>query len=75
MLDLVSKISKKISRGRGVTPSRNHTPYTGVQAPPLLGPRSRKPFPQIKIYHYTPDVATGHTSAFNSCISFETGML
>ena len=21
---------------------------------PLLGPRSRKPFPQIKIYHYTP---------------------
>ena len=26
----------------------------GAQAPPLLGPRSRKPFPQIKIYHYTP---------------------
>jgi len=24
----------------------------GGQAPPLLGPRSRKPFLQIKIYHY-----------------------
>ena len=23
-------------------------------APPLLGPRSRKPFPQIRIYHFTP---------------------
>jgi len=43
----------------GATPSRIHpqhgyTPCVGVQAPPLLGPRSRKPFPQIKIYHYTP---------------------
>ena len=41
------------------TPSRTHpqhgyTPCVGVQAPPLLGPRSRKPFPQIKIYHYIP---------------------
>ena len=44
---------------RGATPSRTHfqhgyTPCAGAQAPPLLGPRSRKPFPQIKIYHYTP---------------------
>ena len=30
----------------------------GAQAPPLLGPRSRKPFPKIKIYHYTPDDGT-----------------
>jgi len=34
-------------------PSRLHA-VRGAQAPPLLGPRSRKPFPQIKIYHYTP---------------------
>ena len=33
-------------------PARLHA-VRGVQAPPLLGPRSRKPFPQIKIYHYT----------------------
>ena len=26
----------------------------GAQAPPLLGPRYRKPFLQVKIYHYTP---------------------
>jgi len=43
----------------GATPSRTHpqhgyTPCAGAQAPPLQGPRSRKPFPQIKIYHYTP---------------------
>jgi len=31
-----------------------YTPCAGAQAAPLLGPRSRKPFPQIKIYHYTP---------------------
>jgi len=33
-----------------------YTPYTRVY-PPIhhwLGPRSRKPCPQIKIYHYTP---------------------
>jgi len=30
----------------------------GAQAPPLLGPRSRKPFPKIRIYHYTPDDGT-----------------
>jgi len=31
-------------------------PKRGIwhQAPQLLGPRSRKPFLQIKIYHYTP---------------------
>ena len=44
----------------GATPSRTqpqhgYTPCAGAQAPPLLGPRSRKPFPQIKIYHYTPE--------------------
>ena len=43
---------------KGATPSRTHpstaAPMRGAQAPPLLGPRSRKPFPQIKIYHYTP---------------------
>jgi len=33
-----------------------YTPCAGAQAPPLLGPRSRKPFPQIKIFHYTPDL-------------------
>jgi len=37
----------------GPTPSRTHhqhgyTPCAGAQAPPLLGPRSWKPFPQIK---------------------------
>jgi len=26
----------------------------------LLGPRSRKPFPQIKIYHYTPGEVLVH---------------
>jgi len=44
---------------KGTTPSRTHpqhgyTPCEGAQAPPLLGLSSRKPFPQIKIYHYTP---------------------
>jgi len=43
----------------GATPSRTHPqhgymPCAGAQAPPLLGPRSRKRFPQIEIYHYTP---------------------
>jgi len=47
----------------GATPSRIHpqhgyTPCAGAQAPPLLGRRSRKPFPQIKIYHYIPGVIT-----------------
>ena len=70
--DLASKISKKkISAGdtpgrpqrEGATPSRTqpqhgYTPCAGAQAPPLLGPRSRKPFPQTKIYHYTPDANT-----------------
>jgi len=55
---------KKIIRGcqrEEASPSRAHPqhgytpwPCTGAQAPSLLGPRSRKPFPQIKIYHYTP---------------------
>ena len=35
-------------------PQNGYTLCAGAQAPPLLGPRSRKPFPQIKIYHYTP---------------------
>ena len=34
-------------------PARRHA-VRGAQAPPLLGPRSQKPFSQIKIYHYTP---------------------
>ena len=32
-------------------PQHGYMPCVGVQAPPLLGPRSRKLFPQIKIYH------------------------
>ena len=64
--DLASKISKEISGGdtpgpperEGATPSRTYTqhgytPCAGAQALPLLGPRSRKPFLQVKIYHYT----------------------
>ena len=63
--DLASKISKKIP---GVTPSRTYpqrgyTPCAGAQAPPLLGTRSRKPFPQIKIYHYTPADLIANTTA------------
>ena len=62
MRDLASKITKKFSgwhprtpQREGATPSRTHpqhgyTPCVGAQAPPLLWPRSRKPFPQIKIY-------------------------
>jgi len=38
-------------------------PCAGAQALPLLGPRSRKPFPQIKIYHYTP----GENGVFYLC--------
>jgi len=65
--DLASKISKKNFRGdtsrppqqERAIPSRTHlqhdyTSCAGAQVPPLLGPRSQKPFPQIKIYHYTP---------------------
>jgi len=65
--DLASKISKKnFFRGwHQRTPSMGgsdpvpHPPparphaVRGGARPPLLGPRSRKPFPQIKIYHYT----------------------
>jgi len=58
------------------TPSRNHpqhgyTPCAGAQAPPLLGPtcRSRKPFPQIKIYHYTPDTAVDLNTTVGGCRS------
>ena len=36
-------------------PQHSYTPCAGAQASPLLGPGSRKPFPQIKIYHYTPN--------------------
>jgi len=39
--------------GRGRPPPAPMS-CAGTQAPPLLGPRSRKPFPQITIYHYTP---------------------
>jgi len=62
---------KKISYGdtpgspqwEGATPSCTHhqhsyTPCAGAQALPLLRPGSRKPFPQIKIYHYTPGAVT-----------------
>jgi len=34
-------------------PARLHAVCGGTSSP-LLGPRSWKPFPQIKIYHYTP---------------------
>jgi len=46
-------LALKISKTR-THPQHGYTPSAGAQAPPLLGPRSRKPFPQIKIYHYTP---------------------
>ena len=64
--DLAWKISKKFpgwhprtsSAGEGDPlphpPQHGYTLCAGAQAPPVLGPRSRKPFPQIKIYHYTP---------------------
>ena len=52
-------MTPRIPSAGGATPSRTHpqhgyTPCAVAQAPPLLGSRSRKPFPQIKIYHYTP---------------------
>jgi len=34
-------------------PARLHVVRGGASSP-VLGPRSQKPFPQIKIYHYTP---------------------
>ena len=45
--------------GRGrppptLTPSTATRRARRAQARPVLGPRSRKPFPKIKIYHYTP---------------------
>ena len=43
-----------------------------TQVPPLLGSRSREPFPQIKIYHYTPDGHRGYSWArlyWLSCLS------
>ena len=40
-----------------------YTPCAGAQAPPLLGPRSRKPFPKVKIYHYTHAAPTGFSSS------------
>jgi len=58
--DLASIISKKFP---GVTPpdplsgthsQHGYTPCAGAQVSPLLGSRSRKPFTQIKICHYTP---------------------
>ena len=66
---------KKFSGGNtpsagGGDPSRTHLqhsymPCAGVQAPLLLGPRSRKPFPQIKVYHYTPG---GKPTAHRCCL-------
>ena len=64
--DLVSKISKNFPGVTPRTPSAGggdpvpHAPPAGLHAvrggasSPLLGPGSRKPSPQIKIYHYTP---------------------
>jgi len=70
------KSKKNISGGdtpgppqrEGATPSRSHPQhgYT-TQAPPLLGPRCRKPFPQIKIYHYTPAYPDLILTAFKYC--------
>ena len=42
-----------LSRRRWPAPTRLHAVHGGASSP-LLGPRSRKPFRQIKIYHYTP---------------------
>jgi len=55
----VNAPDSRTSSAGGVTPSRTHPQHgytlcAGAQAPPLLGPMSRKPFPQRKIYHYTP---------------------
>jgi len=54
----VSSATHNLSAGEGDPlphpPQHGCTPCAGSQAPPLLGPMSRKPFPQIKIYHYTP---------------------
>jgi len=55
--DLAQK-SQQIFRGSTPShtqPQHGYTLCAGTQAPPFLGPRSRKPFPQIKIYHYTPE--------------------
>ena len=72
---LASKISKNSGGNTpgppqrdGATPCRTHRQHgytlcAGAQAPPLLGPRSRKPSPKIKIYHYT----HGHRPGVRVC--------
>jgi len=59
------KISKNFPgcQWEGATPSRT-LPYRGYTL--LLGPRSRKPFPQIKIYHYTPGIEISEPYIFSS---------
>ena len=42
-------------------PARLHA-VRGAPTPLVAGPRSRKPFPQIKIYHYTPAYCSISTS-------------
>jgi len=48
-----------------IHPQHGYTPCAGAQTPPFLRPRSRKPFPQIKIYHYTPVVSQLDVSPLN----------
>ena len=87
MRDLASKISKKFlgvtprtpSVGGGnpsrTYPQHGYTPCMGALAPPLLGPRSRKPFLQIKIYHYTPGKDTNCFSDFTDAQNWATNKL
>ena len=52
--DLAPKISKKFPDPLPPPPPARLHAVRGAQDPALLGPRSQKPFPQTKIYHYTP---------------------
>ena len=62
--------------GRGQPPpaptQHSYTPCAGAQVPRLLRPRCRKPFPQIKIYHYTPAVKYKNDNQCKCKIAFNT---
>jgi len=80
--DLASKISTGGGDPLPHPAQHGYTPCAWAQAPPLLGPRSRKPFPQIKIYHYTPGQGCllNHFShslqlTFVICVIYTEGML
>ena len=46
-------------------PQHGYTPCAGAQAPALLGPRFRRPFPQIKIYHLHPCICPKHFDSYS----------